>query len=419
MLSSGTGQSNDARKFYEKSIEIQSSAVRDNPSVTIYRRDLAAHYHNYGMLLLANRETNTALENVEKSLAIREDLVRTDPTDNQFVSELARSFYQYGMVKKHASQFADALASFEKGIAIQESLVSRFPQSPSYRIDLVYSYTIVCDVLIRTGHFRKAHEWLSKSLEVAKVHSENYFNFEVTQQIGQSSTRFAATCPDTELSIQFLESGIEWYSLVLRVHPDDIAKLREVAFLWNTLLGLVVKSRNPRERFENLDAKLAGTYSDLKAIKSFKSLLHNAFAWWLASAPVRDKADYMKAVDLAHSALEPNPNAGGILNTLGVAQYRAGMVREASETLRKSLELNNAAAKGVEQPGDLAFLAMALFELDRKDEAQATYARLVEAMKDPKLANDRENRQFYREATNLIHPMTLPDVPAIFQPIHP
>lgn len=64
----------------------------------------------------------------------------------------------------------------------------------------------------------------------------------------------------------------------------------------------------------------------------------------------------------------------GSLNTLGVAQFRAGELAEAQKTLKKSLK-----SRG-ENPIDTAYLALVLWQLDQKEEAEtqrANYAKLI------------------------------------------
>ena len=52
--------------------------------------------------------------------------------------------------------------------------------------------------------------------------------------------------------------------------------------------------------------------------------------------------------------------------TLGMAQYRLGRYQEALTTLTRADELNQAAQRG-HAPADLAFLAMASYQMHEKD----------------------------------------------------
>jgi tetratricopeptide (TPR) repeat protein len=98
----------------------------------------------------------------------------------------------------------------------------------------------------------------------------------------------------------------------------------------------------------------------------------NNYAWALATG-TESTRNPQRALALARRASELAPKAGIILNTLGVAQYRAGQYAEAVATLEKSL----AAGKGQTDAFDLFFLAMAHHRLGHRDEARACYDRAV------------------------------------------
>src|SRR5581483_3155384 len=124
-------------------------------------------------------------------------------------------------------------------------------------------------------------------------------------------------------------------------------------------------------------------------------------AWKLvATTPTPDEC--RRALRLAETARRMRPDDGIILNTLGVAQYRAGKYGEAVETLRRSGEVRN------HQPADMIFLAMALHRLGRAEEARATLTRIREMMTQSRRTVDAETKRFLAEAEALIDPPAAP-----------
>jgi WD40 repeat protein len=103
----------------------------------------------------------------------------------------------------------------------------------------------------------------------------------------------------------------------------------------------------------------------------------NHFAWALVTAPGSTR-DAQRALSLARRAVEVAPNQVLFLNTLGVAQYRAGQYAEAVVTLEKSL----AAARGQTDAFDLFFLAMARYRLGRVAAARADFDRALKWRRD-------------------------------------
>ena len=104
---------------------------------------------------------------------------------------------------------------------------------------------------------------------------------------------------------------------------------------------------------------------------------YNNLAWRLANGPVSLR-DPEQALALARKAVAMAPGQAIHLNTLGVAQYRAGRYAEAIATLEKSL----AASKGESDAFDLFFLAMARSKLGRFAEARADFDRAVRWRRD-------------------------------------
>jgi hypothetical protein len=119
----------------------------------------------------------------------------------------------------------------------------------------------------------------------------------------------------------------------------------------------------------------------------------NYTGWALVREPGQPDANYQRGLRLAKAACRAEPKSGACLNTLGVAQYRCGLMAEAVATLTRSNALNKE-----REPSDLALLALAQHRLGRTDKALATLSRLREIMKDPNQGRDPMARAFLREA---------------------
>jgi Flp pilus assembly protein TadD len=104
------------------------------------------------------------------------------------------------------------------------------------------------------------------------------------------------------------------------------------------------------------------------------------------------------------------PDDEGLLEALGVAQYRAGLYRGAADTLSRADRLSTALA-GDPTPADLAFLALSQHRLGRTDQARATLGRLRELMKRPERGRSEQDQKFLREAEALQLDVTFPADP--------
>jgi tetratricopeptide (TPR) repeat protein len=127
---------------------------------------------------------------------------------------------------------------------------------------------------------------------------------------------------------------------------------------------------------------------------------HNSAAWRFANRTDADGKFLQaeQAVEWARKATELEPDQPAYQNTFGLALYRAGQWREASEALLKSISL------GEDGPYNWLFLAMAYWQLDQKDKAQEWYDKSLawKAGHAEELTQDSELRGFFDEATSLL-----------------
>ncbi len=124
-------------------------------------------------------------------------------------------------------------------------------------------------------------------------------------------------------------------------------------------------------------------------------------AWELARSPGGGAESYRTAIRYAKAASGLEQENGYFLNTLGVAQYRAGLYEEALATLLDSDRLNSKVVEGG-VPHDVAFIAMAHYRLGHAVEADATLGRARTLMEEPQWAANERSRPFLDEAEALI-----------------
>jgi tetratricopeptide (TPR) repeat protein len=202
----------------------------------------------------------------------------------------------------------------------------------------------------------------------------------------------------TEQFTETPETLVERHTGRLKEHPDDAEALHQRGHALRSLrrhdealadftAALALRPDDPHLRayrgiclldlkrywpaLEEFERVLRADPNTLRAIGNFAVVCNNR-AWLLANAPVSERAPEA-AVRLARLAVALVPEESICLNTLGVAQYRAGSDKEAVATLEKSL----AAGKGRSDASDLFFLAMARHRLGQPARARADFDRAV------------------------------------------
>jgi serine/threonine protein kinase/WD40 repeat protein len=114
----------------------------------------------------------------------------------------------------------------------------------------------------------------------------------------------------------------------------------------------------------------------------------NDYAWRLATAP-KSARDPQCALSLARRAVELAPSQGIYLNTLGIAEYRAGQYADAIATLQRSLTAN----RGEFAAFDLFPLAMAHHRLGHGKAARDCFARGVSWLSQQKSLSEQYTRE--------------------------
>ncbi|HEY8504355.1 MAG TPA: tetratricopeptide repeat protein, partial [Gemmataceae bacterium] len=181
------------------------------------------------------------------------------------------------------------------------------------------------------------------------------------------------------------DEAVADYTALLEKFPRD-PQLYEQRALCHDALGRAEPAR------ADLEAALRLAPDDPETL--------NGMAWRLLAGPP-DRRDPARALELIRKAVAKRPDNPMYLNTLGVAQYRNGMLREAVATLEKSL----AAGKGQWDAFDLFFLAMCHARLGEPDKARDCYdraARWTAGKKDLGAAHAEELKQFRAEAAEVL-----------------
>jgi tetratricopeptide (TPR) repeat protein len=175
-------------------------------------------------------------------------------------------------------------------------------------------------------------------------HSVRYYRAELSVRLG----KFPEALADLDLLIQHFPKDPTLYELRSRAH--DQMSHREQA---------------------QADIKKAGESPRAGARH------YNDRAWTLATGPLALR-DPQQALDLARKAVALTAGQADYLNTLGVAQYRAGQFALAIATLEQSLE----AGDGASDAFDLFFLAMARHKLGLNFLGRADFDRAVKWRRD-------------------------------------
>ena len=359
----GTGRKKEAEDSYQKALAIQETLVQKNPTVPEYLADLAGSHYSLGILYRGTGRSKEAEASWQKALALRETLVLNNPTVTEYQANLAASHLSLAILYSGTGRIKEAEVSWQKAIALRETLVLKNPTVTEYQADLVHCYLNLGLLCIGTGRKKEAEVSYEKAIAL----------LETLVLKNPTVTEYQAALASSHLNVGIL------YSATGRGKEAEASYQKALA-LQETLV-----QKNPTVPEYRFD--LATT--------------RNRLAWSICFSAKRLPEEYQKALSLAGAASLSQPTNGGFLNTLGVAQFRVKDYVAAITTLEKSNAINRTEAKGREEPGDLAFLAMAQFQLGKVKEAEGYFKKLQEAMKNPSLGGDKDNKAILEEAEQL------------------
>ncbi len=196
------------------------------------------------------------------------------------------------------------------------------------------------------------------------------------------------------LSTDGLPSGDE----VLRVARQHMNRIRELEPDHPVISELLSRIRNQvRRAIDRGQAEQALTQIEfLSQLSERPSSELNNLAWTLVAVEDELLWDAKLAVELAEKAFKIDPKSPGLMNTLGVAYYRAGNWQDAIDALNKSIELETSPIGF-----DAVFLAMAHWQLDEKEEAKEWFDKAVKWM-DQNQPENAELLRFRAEAEQLM-----------------
>ena len=256
----------------------------------------------------------------------------------------ADTLIHMAITQARGGHFDEAIATARRGVELCETLVSEFTGNLDYRQKLSWAVQVLAQRLVAAGQPRDAVQTCRRQISFCEKLQPDHPQVDFKPQLASA---YLALCSSLTSASQIDEAQQAWEKAVE--------------------MGL----------------------SDANAL--------NEFAWNLVAARDVEAALAALAVQVAQQAAKVAPNNAVILNTLGVAQYRAGKWEDSIGSLAKAEEL--APDKTFAFNG--FFLAMAHWQLDHKDEARKWYDRSVEWMEKNQPKNE-ELVRFRAEAEELL-----------------
>lgn len=404
------GQKDQAMEAYGKSIAVYETLRVDFPAVPAYRSKLVDLLNKTGREKDVERVDGEAISRLEK-------LAAAHPKMALYQAELCNCYLSLAEASQKLGRLAEAKTALDQAIAIFEKLAAASPDLPEALQSVASAYRRLGDTLAALEQPHDADKAYDQALrlwqQLAKEHAEApehsmtlgyFFWFRAKRFAANNRLREAADAwrsaadvfgtlaekyPNEPFYQQEQGYSYQWLGLLLREGdpPQAEKSLRQaldvhqklVTDFANTVGAAQYRARLNWSRGE-LIANLMGQGKALAAGDQAlvrEAIEHcpenaeaqNSLAWNLVRFAGPCGCDPAEVVGLAEKAVAQAPNVVYIVNTLGVAQYRARAWKDAIGTLMRADDLGG----GRSFSHNAFFIAMAHWELGQKEQARKWY----------------------------------------------
>jgi serine/threonine protein kinase len=146
-----SGSNADARKHYQRSLELAESLLRTDPTSSTTKRDLAWAHDKLGVLDQHALRPGAALEHYRTVLELRDQVAKHQPKDLEVQRELVAAVKRLGDVSSIQGDHPQSRMYYERALKLARSLASVDPANLLIRRDLLNALRKVAWACLGTG----------------------------------------------------------------------------------------------------------------------------------------------------------------------------------------------------------------------------------------------------------------------------
>ncbi len=219
------GQGESARQFFQKSLDIRERLADQEPDRADYLRDLSISHERMGDLLHALGQGESARQFFQEMLGIRERLAAQEPDRADLERELCVPYERMGDL----GQGESARQFFQKALDIRERLAAQEPDRADLQRDLCVPYERMGDLLSALGQGESARQYFQKSLDIierlaAQEPDRADFAIDLAKSLARTGDE-----PSLERALQILTDLDQTGRLQLNEQPVLAAVKRDLA----------------------------------------------------------------------------------------------------------------------------------------------------------------------------------------------
>jgi tetratricopeptide (TPR) repeat protein len=424
------GRLTDAEHAFRDALAIHQSLAADFPTMPAYQLNQATCHAALSRTLRGSNPTQ-AIEHLRQAIDLYEKLSTRYPSVSSYRAGLSGTCLDAGLLLAEMGRTQEAREALGQAVSVQVLVDEQSTNKLDYWYGLAASNLELGRLLVEAGrgeeaegHFRRACE-ISEKLE-SDFGGKREFWADLARTHAWIGWRFSRIGRPSE-TMATMQRAIQHTEKLVADFPEQMLHQQRLARCLNTLgfsldrLGRTPEARVAYERALKAGGDTPGVWGHLAAAQltlgdidgyraSCAHLLNsfdqgegwsdaNSVAWPCVLSP-GSGVDFARVVEVAELALSRrDPHAApsyrhDVLNTIGVALYRAGHFSEAIERLGEAIDAH---AKGG-NPWDWFFLAMAHWKLGERDKAMQWHGTALAWMD-----QNQDRLQRNRVAANELH----------------
>jgi tetratricopeptide (TPR) repeat protein len=154
----------DAKKRYEKALEMRQKLLNNDPENVVYQSDVGGTLNNLGNLLSNMGRIEETKERYEKALEMRQKLLENDPENVAYQSNVAMTLNNLGILLSDMGRIDDAKERYEKALEMRQKLLETDPENVVYQSDVATTLNNIGLLLSNMGRIDDAKERYEETL---------------------------------------------------------------------------------------------------------------------------------------------------------------------------------------------------------------------------------------------------------------
>jgi tetratricopeptide (TPR) repeat protein len=276
----------------------------------------AAHNH-LGFALQSGGKLGDAIGQYEQALCLKPDY--------------AEAHYNLGVALQQAGKLGDAIDHYEQAVRL--------------RPEFAEAHNNLGDVLIQLGRFPEAMQHLEQALRIDPDYAEARYNLgNALRGVGNPTEAIRQYEQALGIRLDYVEAHNN-----LGIALAEVGRLPEAIRHWEQALRMKADYAEVHKNLGNALIRLgkmteaAVHYEQIVRLKPDSAEAANNLAWLLATLPVAEGGDPVRAVTLAERASELTGNrSAAYLDTLAAAYAATGRFGDAVATAQSAIELASA-----------------------------------------------------------------------------